>query len=1744
MAQREGIIDFLESPSRPLTPASLDTLSDLTFILHKPGKEPKPIRVEGLYPFMTLLDVKLAIYHALGRSADAYPECQYLSVQDQPVDFTWILGRKDEAFRIADPFTVAAGPVDQRFVDAAGAKRIVKFVQRERFLIEEMLSGTVNIFLYADALSILPGPRPPSERDWNGHFYPFFPSLDMGGPTPEQIERTRLLYTIFMRKSQFADKIDGLIEGSEPLRLTGVRSMRLVWQRPEHIPGIEAIFYEAAVNERRPYMRLLITEGSPISKIHMVDDKPDLADPKLLLQWSQDRTPVPNHDVLIAKVLVRKGYLNVPPIYATLRVLDDGTADYTLLPPQGIRKLDPIDDLRGSWATLKEGIVGMPFLKTPTLDRGVFVFGLRLRKEQIQSATNLREKLPLFSGFFQEISALPGDTALLTLRYKCVSNFATEDRVFAFITQVISRKLTSGEGISSKLVELVAEEFQIGEAEARKRVADKLQNRDSVVIAKPEAGEFVSQYNPGIDISIFGQHPFYSFHVYRIDSFKTMERITSLLALLLGGSQEELYVNPKPVREMEEASKEVSKASEASDASEGFEEVDEDGLAPVAPVPAPAAPAAPTTVEADEDLGYDETFLDDFAEDFGDADASPEALPEPPLPQEEKPLAAPPPPPKPVEAEVTTTKDTSIANFFINKLKDADRRLFDYTRTNPSLKKYVQQCQPTDGRQPAVISHDKYEEMKAEYKKDGVVFVLYPLEEGAPEKPAENVEYYSVLRYGTTNERQNYYLCSQFFCTRDEILVREADLRSTKLRRAIKVDGKLVTTKRGVENGSLDNAQCPFCLGTVIKNKKNPRSTDTIIERGIKPQSDNKRHLYIRFLKKTPHPEGFYLPCCFLDPTPVHDADPSFDKYRDLKMPLRTAAPTVEAAIPETGVPQVDYNTILQTLGKKGKYILGAEKFPLEIGLMTASGRGEPQVGLVPTVLDSYFNQTSDFVTRSFTQQTIKDDATGFLRAGVENRVRYKADSFLAAVAPFFKMNSAADVKARIRAILTAKTFLNLNYGNLVLEFYKHGQPRPDDKELELWAEEELKCGVYTQNKEALHRLYNSWQNFDAWLDNPNSVKDYRHFALLFSQPGLFEGRSRQGATFIVLDVLENGRMEVRCPPYGYNDDLMGKNNIGFLFHRLGVWEPIFYIDNRSPSERKTDAATLLFDGRYKGFTGAWPDVVKQRVSEFVSQCNFSGRSIYSSQAKINPNSMVPLSLLYKTLRRPTTKNKLIAFEGVVRDAYNHVGALLYRHNEMKSGGLIAVPVADDGDLGPLVVGQMYLDWDDPDYKKAGIMESMEFYKEYIDTDFSLYPGYTMQFLVVKKAVADLTPRPIRPEDVPNIIGIKLRNGLYVPAVPTEDEIATLRESRAFVVEIEVEEWRINNEIIYDRATTNPIDTARIEYDDLNEIYEHLRLSFSNYLAGPVADLRKAIQDISMDRTRPLSEKRKDLEIMLGPVIMNMLTEDDRSKKVEPSLLRTDCTLRDKTTCEAASRCAWAKDSGCMLHVKKEADLGNGQKISVKLLMLRRLNEELLRFSERRRQIFDQKVSRITTFDKPIKTDDTMIIPEKSVAWFELLRLDWTGKGAVFIEELGRAAPTTSGPVVTLPEALLTRIDDPAMNGLQLARVPWKSLLTAIGVAADKYAVTDKLVNAQIFQIVRETGKPVIQIDLQADGPVEAYKPVYMNYSSAIVIVVDADGPALLVKNSDEPGALLISAVPAIEAKIKAGRSVMPTPAK
>ena len=317
------IPDFIRKVLYPSTVGSFrDSMpsGELTVMLHtEPNVEPKEIVLKNMFPFMTLQDIKTALYIHLEKDSNAIPEFTYLCAHGPTpggnpyknkgtvsIDYTWnqpsITGTK-ELFYNPLPFELVTGvKTDARFVESNGERRLISIVNRERVTIEDaFLKGAYcgakvipecHLYLYKSLLKHIPGPKPPSEKDWNGRLYPFFPYISTGteGPNAEQKARAERLAIIFSRRQQLLMRLQSILDEDTPLSfeltLAGVKYLQLTWAKKKNISGIETPFYEAVVNERRPFMRLLPVEGTGISKIYMADGKiPDIQDPKLLIAW-------------------------------------------------------------------------------------------------------------------------------------------------------------------------------------------------------------------------------------------------------------------------------------------------------------------------------------------------------------------------------------------------------------------------------------------------------------------------------------------------------------------------------------------------------------------------------------------------------------------------------------------------------------------------------------------------------------------------------------------------------------------------------------------------------------------------------------------------------------------------------------------------------------------------------------------------------------------------------------------------------------------------------------------------------------------------------------------------------------------------------------------------------------------------------------------------------------------------------------------------------------------------------------------------------------------------------------------------------------------------------------------------------------------------------------------------------------------------------------------------------------------
>lgn len=1779
-----ALSSFLRKLFRPGFVSSFrdESLENLAVsVFHDPTQPPEKVTLRTLYPFSTAMDLKTALFLAKGKDPNYHPQYQAVllptpidsgsadTMNDYyiPLDFIWVKpggSMSRDIYVLQNPFELlAADEPDTRFVTAAGGAKAVDQPARDRVTLEDLVlkqfdgdQPVLHVYLYKDLISKMVPELRSSEAQWRGRLGPFFPDLQPTSPItpgPAQIDAIQPRVNYLSRQLDLLDHIESVLEEGLPLlpiQLAGVRYLALAWDEvPESSPNIENLFYELRVTPVRPFLRLLPDEGTPVSKVRLASilKIPDISDPRLLLQWAEEKNPFPEKDYMFAKIIIRKALANQPALYGTLRVLPDGAADFLILPPKQLRKLDPRSDLTDLDALLTQGLTDTPYVNLfPRLATATLVAGIRLPQEQKAITRQaLRRRLAAVSPFFTEIRPLPGENPLVMLRYKAVSNYAKQDDVYSFLTQVQSRGILKGEGAGPQFIDAVQTEFQFDREYATKVVRDWLAQSDDVVPAVPEEYDFYQKNNPGIDIAVFAQHPFYSFHLYRVDSLAKLENIFTALSLAFSLTDEQLGVNARAARALAEAEEDVVPAVTAPSAAAAAaqpeeEEYDGSGSAESFASGAAAAAAATGVDPFDEyDFGAEiDEDVDDDAMQTAALQASAAVMPKANVADRLRAAAVPagqeveravpqavgslgaagraataaaavaPPAANDEEdsdeEEETRTGKKSYAKWLARKLQEADRALFEYSAPSPAVKvkKYVRKCQATEIRQPAVLNQEQFDRMKAEYADDAVYFVVYPLEQDERVPPV-GAESYTLLRYGTDPRNMNYYLCSEFFCIKDYILVRSIDFYSNKDRQGKPKPGETAPGKK-------DRGSCPFCKGLEIKNMKSPGPNETVIHRKEKTVSKgSKRHLYIGFMRDSPHPKGYALPCCFLDDKILRISDAEFAHIRAASQAEEVSAEDDRvAAAGDAPFPMLDYRLTIERVHTK--YIVGPEKFPLKLG-----GKDGPQIGLLLPALDIYFAQNPDtLVSREANRMELKEDSKGFLRIGVENRSQYLADSFFSAVAPFMEMNKSSQVKEQILKNITPRVFTYLNFGNMVLEFYDPTDAAAPENMLKTWATRELSIEVTANNMDALQRIWKAYHRFEGFVNSTETLKECRQFAQAFALPGLL---SLRGILFIVLHIKEDGTLEVECPSFGFNPDQFSAEDrpdpdIGFLLHHFsGVWEPIFYTENRPRTSRfpERHSPVLRFQ---RDNEARWPQIVRTRVREFFTQCASSGRAPFTSQTGINPLALVPLAKAIQAMG--------VSPYGVVRDAYNHIVALTFRAPK----GFVALPIVDDGSQ--ILPFQIHMDWDD--YRPAPLDEVLKYYQREFDTTFRLYDGYRIV-------------RRVRSRADGQFVAVQLANGIFIPVQPTED--ASLGAALP-IVERDTMEWSINRQIALTSGDeTRPEVLFQATEADFQEIFQHLRLTFANWIGTQDAgeDLRKAIKKIIMNRRLPVYERRKRLDILLGPTILSWMDSELPRTGQITTLLRADCRLKAQPVC--TGRCVWrqgvsAADPGkCLLHVPETV---GQRRIAGPDILKWRLLEELLRFPTRREELLNKGVHSLTKLYSAVQMEDQYILPETSLEWFDLLRLEWVPsrrEKKLFYEEMSRLPedeePAAAAAAATiLPERLLSVLgaEDPKSRKLYLIEAaaaaggagvaPLLPYLQSLGTGPEEIGLSEEavaLTPAATITLVKALRRPVIQIDIRTDPPDILSMDVarYQKGISPILFVIRAEGPAFLSAAAD-----------------------------
>jgi hypothetical protein len=1765
-------------------------------IIWKGGEEYDSITFDKVYPFDTLDDIKRLICANYPNDGAFIPRFMFVGIplgdaaysEESPtinttyIPLEWLWYPQDTndpkmTYILNNPRRVLTEP-DLRFVSADGSYSSPNMDLRGRSTIEEVFLKprqgkipTFHIFPLKYLLRDYKGPTPISEEDWNKRFAPFYPYVSVDGPyeaNDEDKEFGKKIQFFVKQRERGLNIINRYLEeGIEVagMRVTGIRQLRLTWKKPVRgFEGCGYMFYRLPVTNKRPYLRLLPAEGTAVTKLHVkgVLPIPTLEDPRILEIWGKEVSPTPGIDFCSLKYIHRPSIGITQPVYGTIRIYNDGTLDLLLQPPKQIKKLDPILDFRNFSTILDDVFAGLPQpFEEFQLGEIAVLFAIKLGvKSPKFNKKRIQERLPFFTTFFREIKPLPDESPIISLRYKAVTQYATEDKVFTFLTQYATKEMLQGEAPDASVISSLQNEFQFSKKEAADYFADWYEKRGKFTVELPEDGEFIERFNPGIDIHVYAQHPSYYFHVNRIDSYETYLRVYTLLSLLFVEEDEYFRVNVGRNEELSRVSEELEQESIKRE--EGVEGM---AGAPVAQEQANEGEAAAASLQnglapPEGSVGSVPDWMEDdpFA-DIGDAVNVGEVLPET-APSASQAATQPQEPPvarkrpqvavetAPVAEEEKSEKlvplrgedEQRLVNpksWFIKKLQEIDPGLFKFKAEDEDENGYSRKCAGYDDRQPSILTKDQYDRMREIYENDPIFWLVYPLEgTEEPIQPLGTEETVTIMKYGSDGDAINYYFCPHYYCLSDEIMIREKDFEATRDR-----DG----------NPKPANT-CPFCLGKLITNNKKAVPGYTVIKR--KDKKGSVYHSQIDFMSKTTHPKGFALPCCFLKQTTLRISDRQFSHIREYLQETALEENANQMAEEEEtedyeelvfkGEEAIEYAVLFETIQRR--YILESNKHP-DPGIFAA----------VPSQFDKFFRQNSGdkIITRVAIHLKLRPNAIGFLRVGTENTIY---ESLLGVIAPLLYRNSINEVKERILEVVTPRIFLNSHFGNLVLEFFNpaDGSAMPPTKqELMSWCSTNLGVVVTGTNLYSAIRLYNSYKRFVRFIRDPTQRKDLRHIQPMLAEPGLFTAR---GLQLVVLEDNGDQPVTVKCPTFGVSMDRNKKNDFAFISRSLkyiGATENVYaryelylHTSNKPAKggEGEVHETIIRWDYASRRF---WPEIVQRRVDEYMTQCQSRYRSLYTSQEGINPMAMIPLSKAVDAAPvRP---------EGIVKDSYNHIVGLTFR-SKAGSSNLVALPIVDDGVISissAFSIKNIYLDWED--FKAAPVDDVVNYYKNNLEPLFGLYPGYIVKYIARQKADG-------------RIVAVQLENGIYIPASPPKDE-ASLASLGLEIVTVEQFEWAIDKQLagIKTKVNANSWDKTledttterscgfdselirKSTYVQFEELYQQFRLMVSNWITSQKAgsEVRKGMEDIIFSPDLPEYEKRKRLYIFLSSTLLGWFYPDEEKWDAPASFLRKDCRLIDNAE-GCTGTCYWKEGEGgsgkCLLHVDATTDLGEKpgeREVSTPELFVKRVIDELVRFQNRRKQLMKRgEISKVSMIVAPIRQGDQYIIPESSPTWTNLLRLDWARQipeEPKYYEEMSREpdAENEQPPEGEMPADLVTILGEDTLLRLSVPDVtdadkPLMPFTGILGVTLAQMGLADdakKLKKENLIKYVQTTSKPIGMIDLTEnntnDDGIQFIRPFTGSFD-AVTIFVFLPGQTGLLIQEEGDATVKIAALP------------------
>jgi hypothetical protein len=1571
------------------------------------GDAPQQIALPDLYPFMTVADLKRLLWIQQGGNPRWAPERVFLGVRGaaagsiRPLEFHW----GSAAPVLADPLVAANRVPSPLLVDEAGNRRPIGPTMVGGLTIETALAPEIAaaggslptvtaIPLAAIAADSITAPL------FGGFFQLYFPWLTTPAQVLEAAAPSATLAAAYASAVPYMEDRVGRIAvvqralaahvgGTAPMKMTTMVRLRWILPPPPVKPeSLEKVFYSLPANATIPFLRYFPASGGmPLIKLGLKSDgSPILDDTRILASYIAQAAPSTQNAVILGRVPLASAHAEKGAAF-TLHMFDSGVSDITFeVPIRGTTYIAAVAD--DAQRLLRDVLVAIGYPSTtqaPLRDLHATYKWTHPnpRRAAPLTAARIADRVAALTPFLETVPRIPDDTAIATFQWRAVSNYESEQAQFAYITQMVLRGGGEEEGITARVAYLteIAERFGITQSAAESLMERWLERRGEAVAPTPgPAGAIVaaSKHAVGASVAIYSAHPEYTLEVQGVDSADELQRLLSVVSVLLGAERSSL-APPAPV--VQEAAVAVAVAAA----------VVEDAAAAAGPAPLVPEEALP-------EAGEDDAVMADFMEQFGfgggdvevggELDGAPVLnIAEPPPPPGTGPAAALPDieagPAAPEECRRVpwAAGDPALVikeDWYMDKLKRLDKVLFGYPGDKTGrVKTYSKSCQRRDDRQPNIMTEAEYRRVYRCYR-DRVRFVNLPpgRETDLPRRTDKdfsvdldtNQPIWSV--YGYENKTRPgeflYLMCSELWCERDNLPI---------LREEFTAAGN----------------HCPYCGGNPIVDFSAPKHGESVIVR-LPKDATGKLHKYIGTITRNKHPNGYPLPCC--DTTPrllkkymKEKAAGRLVLGRDLAVEdegeegvAAAVAPPEEAEVPPeleavapmgvTAVEQsrVDYASRLSAMTTQ--YILGSDK-ALDAG----------KIGLLPPALDAFFGQNS---TRSVESRgirpTFRDGVTLFVRVGVDTSLHARGLNLFAGLSPFLDQQSAVETQKLFLTARAVRAFESANYGTLVQEFAAISTMSERELQMDAAGGEPAALRTFaadngypltTASRPHVIRLLKAWTAYLQYLADNTKPKQLRHLEHMLAQPGVITPR---GLLLVTLEQrASDGVIEVACPSFGIPPSSVFRDvPVAFVWHdrRDESWEPLVLFNNTKNAIR--------FFGERSPELSRVPAPLRASLLRWLSEWRSSSKGC--GRPRPPPHVWTPdrdtTGLPYLTGIKYSQ-----AVTALVRDRSNRLAGVLMTPAGAPAGTSVFVPCLDDGALTPDLSRV---------YEVAMIPQvALATYLAAYTTLAAKYPPLAPAQLLFKTG------------DETQIVAFRIAAGTTIPVAPGPLDAAAAGD----LVRKPIDAFVWERDALLLRAPDAPAglraaleeSTASVE-QQLDEAYQHLRLSFSNTLSGNLT-LRAQIQKI-ITMQFPLFERRKRMDILLEPLLRQMIAVEQTEDRRALPLLRVDCLSLPEGPCGAAPACRWGGESRCLIHAPTR-DAGTDP---VRIFTAR-LSDELLRYATKRRELFDAAVPEIRTPRGVIRMGSELVMATgpKESAQAVLARLGFTGEVAMsFPEEMLR----------------------------------------------------------------------------------------------------------------------------------------------